>query len=58
MPLGDRPLAEGEVIELPAGRASRGRLAVGEPGAIVLLSPLEGRRYSVVRIVRFDAPGG
>jgi hypothetical protein len=58
MPLGDRPLAEGEVIELPAGRASRGRIAVGEPGAIVLLSPLEGRRYSVVRIVRFDAPGG
>jgi hypothetical protein len=58
MPLDNRPFAEGEVIELPTRRAARDRIAVGERGAIVLLSPLEGRRYKVVRIVRFDAPEG
>jgi len=56
VPLGDRSVTEGDVIEVSAQRTSRDRIAVGEPGAIVLLSPLDPRRYTVVRIVSFDAP--
>ena len=57
VPLRDRPVTEGDLIALPSERAANDRIAVGEPGGIVLLSPVDPRRYKVVRVVRFDALG-
>jgi hypothetical protein len=58
VPLGNRAVTEGDVIEFGSDRASRDRIAVGEPAGIVLLSPVDRRRYTVVRIVRFEGVGG
>jgi Zinc carboxypeptidase len=55
-PLWDDSLAVGQQVSLPDWSTWKGpTIAIGQPGDIVLLSPV-GSRYRVVRLIRFVEP--
>jgi hypothetical protein len=56
-PLGTRAAAEGDIIELADDKPLDATIAVGEPAAVMLLSPIQPSRYKIVRVVRFETEG-